>query len=223
MKHFRAFGLCMAVTGLTATSAWMIGCSSDNNNNDGGTDGSVDSSTDSGGNDTGSKDTGMDQNNMDTGTDSGNDSGALDCNSYCTFNTSTCKMTNNQYLNQMTCMKMCAKFAVGDAGAMMGDSLNCREYHTTAASMGAPAAMTHCPHSGPYGFGQSGLAGGVAQCVTLCQALPAGNGSGAPGNAATGNTRACREYHLENAYSTGDMNGMGHCGHAVPLPNNTCM
>jgi len=238
MKWTQATGL-LATFGLIAAGGVWAGCSGDNSGNDGGTDGSTNDVTPG---DTGTKDTGT----TDTGTsDSGPgiDASALDCNYYCDSIIAVCNgTTNKQYLDKATCVAMCANIPNdAGAGAQSGDSLACRMYHLSVAAQ-AGQADTHCPHAGPYGFGvcgsicndfceqdfaQAGPCKGTNYpsadvCHTYCNGAAGGDAAaGAPGNAATTPSMACREYHLENAYQAGGT-GSGHCSHAGEDGGGVC-
>lgn len=246
MKAWFKASLVIGCAGMLASSAFFVGCSSDGDSgHDSGTDSST--GTDTGtGTDSGST---MDSGNkQDTGTmDSGTmDSGTmmeggipLDCNAYCTAMLSVCTgAMNGQYLDNATCLSMCANFPKGTLNDVSGDTLGCRIYHVTVASQSAMNANTHCPHAGPYGFGQCG-----GECEDFCllydKQCGAGNfgdggcDAGCPGipNPAnttmsflsgSGNTLDCREYHLENAYQAGNMNGAGHCAHTTLSGGGVC-
>jgi hypothetical protein len=237
MKWSHATGLLVTLTTMAAGGVWA-GCSSNDNGNDAGTDGGGSDvvqqkdtgTTDSGGNDSGGGDA----------SDGGGivvDASALDCNYYCTSIMAACTGTNQQYLDQATCVSMCSAGIPNDAGAgaTSGDSLACRMYHLSVAATSTANAATHCPHAGPFGFGQCGsicqdfcqqfftsncsndtLAYATRDaCNTYCATAPGSDASaGDPGQAASSPAMACKEYHLENAIKTGGDGGGGHCGHA---------
>jgi hypothetical protein len=222
--------------------ATLFGCSDEKVGTDGGSD--ADTIADSGGMDgskldAGTQDTGL----QDTGSmfEGGMPEGGyqLTCQSYCAGMASICTGSmDGQYLDTATCLAMCANFTVGDAGAQMGNTLACRIYHLTVASVSQASADSHCPHAGPYGFGQCGdeCEGFCLLYNAQCGANTFGGGGcaqGCPGINnpqnlsmsflfAMGNTVDCREYHLENAYKFGDMNGTGHCAHASQDGGNVC-
>ncbi|HSQ64768.1 MAG TPA: hypothetical protein VLM85_16200, partial [Polyangiaceae bacterium] len=173
-----------------------------------------------------------DSGGSDGGVDSspGVDASALDCNYYCSAMATVCTGANAQYLDTATCAAICAKLTAGDAGATSGDTLACRMYHLSLAATSDSNASLHCPHAGPYGFGQCGTecedfcALYAAQCGstgwTNCASQCAGESNlsggpltdGADGGAATsGNTVDCREYYLEQAYKVSDTNDQGNC------------
>jgi len=235
----RASSFVMIAAGLFA-GVFYVGCGDSGTSSDAGTDTNTTTDT-GGGNDSGGmKDTGggMDA-GMDTGgnMDATSDTGsiALNCQAYCTAIMAACTGNDKQYLDNATCLAMCGKLPVGDAGAMMGGTLACRIYHTQVASQNMQQAATHCPHAGPYGFG--GCGGEVENFCLLyaaqCGTFGNGNCTQAAGQINnpmsmafltnnSGNTLDCRQYHLENAYQANNMNGMGHCSHANQGGGGVC-
>jgi len=241
------FRVAMMAAAATASGAVWFGCSSDSGTGtDGGADGQAPADS-GGGQDTGSpadsggpSDGGADVQPGDSG---GGDGGgmdasiALNCSAYCTAMMQVCGTSgpNQQYLDLATCNAMCAKLTVGDAGVMTGNTLSCRVYHLSVAAQSAQNATTHCPHAGPYGFGQCG-----SECENFCALYSAQCGANTWGGncanqcpninnlsstsfiAATGNTLDCREYHLENAYQANNTNGAGHCAHATSGGGMVC-
>jgi len=230
----------VASVGLVGAGGIWMGCGGDDTTTpgtDAGNDGTSNPDTatnDTGTNDTGTNDTGT----KDTGTsDAGTDapfvfdgSAPLDCASYCTNILGVCTGgTNGQYVDQPTCLAMCRKFPVGDAGAQSGATLACRASHVALAAQSPANAATHCPHAGPYGMGVCGsenenfcnlyngqCANGAGNYGNNCPQTFGGINNG-PQDAGfisvtTGNTQDCREYHLELAYQTDG--GGGHCDHA---------
>jgi hypothetical protein len=90
----------------------------------------------------------------------GMDGGTLSCSSYCATIAANCTGANSQYIDNATCLGMCANLPVGTTADMAGDTLGCRTYHAGAA---ASNATLHCPHAGPTG---------AALCSTsVCQAF----------------------------------------------------
>lgn len=242
MKWTQATGL-LATVGLIAAGGVWAGCSNNNGGDDGGTDsgGGDTAKPDTGGNDSGPTDSGGGD-SSDAG--QGVDANALDCNYYCDTIIATCTGANNQYLNKATCMSMCTNGIPNDAGAgaTSGNSLACRMYHVSVAATSTSNATTHCPHAGPYGYGQCGdicpdfchqyftsacktdtTTGWTSEgaCNTGC-ALQAGAdaSAGAPGNPATTPTVLCKEYHLENGVANDG--GGGHCDHAGSTGGGQC-
>jgi hypothetical protein len=246
MKWTHTTGL-LATFALIAAGGVWAGCSSNDNNTDGGTDGGgndVNQQQDTGGKDSGGGDTGSGGDASDGGTTISVDASVLDCNYYCDTITAVCNgQSTQQYLDKATCMLMCNAIPNdAGAGATSGDSLACRMYHLSVAATSSANADTHCPHAGPYGFGQCGdlchdfceqYFGGPCKtdtsngytnldaCHTYC-ATAAGSdaGGGAPGLPASSPAMACREYHLENGIKLDG--GGGHCDHAGQSGANVC-
>jgi hypothetical protein len=227
------------------------GCSGDNSTDAGGDSGTADTGSgdsgtmDTGSSDTGSSDTGSaDSGTEDTGTtDSGpGDSGPADashgdgggptaeCATYCSTIMANCHDANAQYVSMDACLGSC--MGIPPAAAMEGDTLGCHTYHATAA---AADAAVHCPHAGP--------SGGMV-CGGLCENFCGIAMSACPGQFAnpaecmtecamwattplystmetSGNSYACRLYHLTVASSSADMAAV-HCPHIVTA-SPTCM
>ncbi len=85
---------------------------------------------------------------------------AVDCDKYCTDIAANCTATNAQFADKASCMGSCAGLP-GDGmdGAMDGNTMQCRIYHTSAAPSDP---VLHCPHAGPSGG---------AACGSLCEAF----------------------------------------------------
>lgn len=154
----------------------------------------------------------------------------LDCNTYCTGITATCKDGNKQYFGTndaeqiANCNTICGSFNVGAFNDGM-DSLGCRTYHLEAASVDQAAADMHCEHAGPLGgaiCGTDERKNFCALATDICPALfPAGDlcetdiaaiDVATPYNQGitAGNSLACRMYHLTAAVTDATM----HCPHA---------
>jgi hypothetical protein len=231
----------LASVGLVGAGGVWLGCGGDDTTTVPGADAGKDvtSNPDTGTNDTGTNDTGTN----DTGTndsgggdagDAGSDSGfkldgavPLNCAAYCNVIGNVCTGNNLQYNDNATCLAMCAKFTVGDAGAQAGNTLACRASHVALAAGGTAAADTHCKHAGAYGFATCGTEAEDFCALYAAQCGSYGNGqcpnsfgglnnvNGDPNLATTtGNNKDCREYHLEAAYKANDTAGNGHCVHA---------
>jgi hypothetical protein len=130
-----------------------------------------------------------------------------------------CTAANAQYATAADCATVCAFWEHG--ADMMANTVECHDYHAGAA-MTAPDM--HCIHAGPWGDGQCGdpcdnfceldLAAcpgeyaDAATCSTACGLYAEGDYSAA---SASGDTLACRMYHLTVA--TGDPEG--HCDHTA--------
>lgn len=185
----------------------------------GGVDGSV-STSDGGQSDAGPSDSGV-------VTDGGASDGgtATPCASYCASIQANCTAANVQYPSLGSCLGSCAGFA---SGAATGNTLECRAYHANAA--GSDAA-THCPHAGPAGDGVCG-----ANCDGFCSVAAAactGNNliyastdvckteclgfasvtARYNSTLTSGNSYACRMYHLSIAATAGGSQAATHCPH----------
>ena len=137
------------------------------------------------------------------------------------------------------CKGVCAKFDPGTLADMGGATLGCHLYHG-----GMPAASdpgTHCPHAGPLGGGACGADcdnfceiavavcstqatppyADVAECKTAC--IDFVDTATVPYSAkvSSGNSLACRMYHLSVAASS-SANAEVHCPH-VAATSSTCM
>lgn len=157
---------------------------------------------------------------------------AVDCSSYCTDILANCTGTNAQYTTMEACMGSCAAFDAGTAADMAGNTLGCRAYHTSAAKDGPDM---HCTHAGPGGAGACGsncegfcaiatsVCGGEwpdeASCMTACMGFTDDVAYNTASS--TGNTLACRLYHLMSA-SASAADAATHCGHTVAA-SSTCM
>jgi hypothetical protein len=154
------------------------------------------------------------------------------CASYCTTVMSACAATP-QYATQSACEAECAAFPQGELGATSGNSLECRAYHAgVAVDMPEP----HCVHAGPLGSGPVANVGcGDSPCEAFCQIAEEICG-GVEGYSFTnaddcntkcqdftndldfntsitsGESLACRMYHLSAAANNGLM---PHCGHLL--------
>jgi hypothetical protein len=242
MKLGTTLGLTTLTIALAATG--LLGCSSDDTSSSTGTDGGAGSDTGTHADSGGTTDSG---NTADTGggTDSGKDSGtdtgtttdggseaglAVSCANYCNIIATNCTAANQEYVNNATCLAMCANMTPGTAGDTSGDTLACRQYHAGAA---AGNAALHCRHAGFSGADTCGtshcaafckqdiaLCGGQttppyasqADCETKCAAYPYVAATGGDTALTSGNTMQCRLYHLEAAYGGGAATTT-HCPH----------
>jgi hypothetical protein len=223
MKLLHVIGLTTVVAAVGAASV-MTACGGDDSS--GGPGPGNDAGTTPDGN-TGNPDTG--NGNPDTGMGNPDSGAMLSCASYCSTIMANCTGANMQYIDNATCLAMCAKFTVGSTTDTGGqDTLGCRTYHAGAAGGTAANATTHCPHAGPTGAGvcssstcaafcELDLAqcmGAMAAypdqntCVTDCNAYARVDGGGEIATTG-GNTLDCRIYHLEAAYT----NPTTHCPH----------
>jgi hypothetical protein len=175
---------------------------------------------------------------------SGGGTAAATCTGYCTTIQTNCAASTDggvsvgQYPSADSCNGVCAAFAQGDAGATAGNSKECRNYHAVAS----PADKTlHCPHAGPAGDGvcgasncesfciiaQSVCTGAAnsqfadnAACLTACNAFPSATAH-YNSSSISGNTFACRMYHLSVAASSA-ANATTHCPH-IKTASTPCM
>jgi hypothetical protein len=171
--------------------------------------------------------------------------GAPSCAAYCTASLANCASMEPQYADMASCMGACAALTPGTSTDTSGNTLGCRVYHTGAAA--TMPGMEHCLHGGPAGYGVCG----TNQCEPFCQiALHACTGAnqqwatmaacmtdcatyagstpdmpaGAPDYSTaetSGNTFACRMYHLTVASSSA-ANAATHCPHIV-VASPVCM
>lgn len=180
--------------------------------------------------------------------------GAPDCDTYCTAIQAHCLTTNAQYPSVDQCKATCTAFTVGKLTDSSGNTVGCREYHAGTPAMTDP--VTHCPHAGPGGDLVTAAAPGtcgdactslctihiktcgsmdapltgitpgyknMAECITAC----AGFDKTMPYSpSATGNTLACRLYHVTNAALNSAMGNVAatnaHCGHSSETPASVC-
>jgi len=160
---------------------------------------------------------------------------------YCETVTFWCNGTNQQYNSMADCMGSVGAFSTTPADAKASNAMNslgCREYHSQAAA--AVNASFHCEHGGPSGGMACGvytdawatlaknncndsdvMAAETGMGVTqLGMAVPVGNsGPYWTGLDQTGDTQACRIYHLTAAATNpglhcihGSIAGGGACG-----------
>jgi hypothetical protein len=160
------------------------------------------------------------------------------CERYCSTVMANCTGTNLEYLDDATCLAMCAHFEPGVAADTAQDSLACRTYHAGAA---ATDPNFHCRHAGPVGGGVCGddpcgpfclldsalcsdltnppYPNGEVGCRDACKAAnflyetTSGHGDT---NEQSGNTLNCRIYHLEAAYAPNNPDAKTtHCPHTA--------
>jgi hypothetical protein len=153
------------------------------------------------------------------------------CASYCADISANCSAANQQWPNAGDCEEACAAFEQGDAGDQTDDTLECRAYHAGVAGTTEP--QVHCIHAGPLGSGvDAGNGCGTDRCLAFCRVgfEICGTDPGYPfdseddcrtdcaaytddvdftTNQTSGDTLACRMYHLTAAI--GDK--ATHCPH----------
>lgn len=150
------------------------------------------------------------------------------CAAYCTSIQANCAGAVQQYTAEATCLAACEAFPTGTAADTAGNTLGCRTYHAGAAAAGPDV---HCVHAGPGGAGACGdnCAGFCAIALDSCTAAYADSAACMTDCAlfadtedfdtsdTSGNTLACRLYHLSAATTTPDP----HCGH-IESVSPTC-
>jgi hypothetical protein len=154
--------------------------------------------------------------------------GGLTCENYCTLIEANCTGANDQFASMQNCLDTCESYPRGMLTDTMGNTLGCRIYHSMAA---ASDPGTHCGHAGPLGGGECGepcesfCTIAMGQCpmayasMDACMTACAGYRAGMYNTMATsGNTLACRMYHLTVAAT----DPAGHCGH-IGVDSPTCM
>jgi hypothetical protein len=153
------------------------------------------------------------------------------CASYCADITSACSGANQQWPNAAGCEEACAAFAPGTPGDTSMDTLECRAYHAGVAGTTEPEV--HCIHAGPLGSGvDAGNGCGTDRCMAFCRIAQEVCGAEATysfeneddcrtqcadyvddvdftTNETSGDTLACRMYHLTAALGDPAV----HCGH----------
>jgi hypothetical protein len=168
-----------------------------------------------------------------SGAQGGGGAAPATCASYCADNIEICADADKQYDGAMAeafCLGFCGFLDAGTPGMTMGDTLECRVYHTGAADSLMDTA-THCPHGGPYGSTQCGASNCETYCAAIQKICTGGNEQFADepecladcnmladadmpyhGDAtATGNNFNCRGYHLTAA----SVDPATHCPHAA--------
>jgi hypothetical protein len=157
--------------------------------------------------------------------------GPATCASYCSTITGACSGANQQWPNTAGCEEACAAFDAGTPGDTSMNTLECRAYHAGVAAGTEPEV--HCIHAGPLGGGiDAGNGCGQSRCDAFCRIAQeiCGADAGYPfdneddcrsdcadyvddvdftTNETSGDTLACRMYHLTAAL--GDP--VVHCAH----------
>jgi len=161
------------------------------------------------------------------GCDMGDCTNGPTCADYCSVIQANCVDSNEQYDSTDLCLHSCAGLP---RGLGVGNTIDCR---TTHAGLAASDALVHCPHAGPSGDGTCGgtcesfcsLAGQVctganqqfidnADCLAKCALFPAP--ARYTTGVATGDTFACRMYHLTLATPDAP-SATTHCPHIAPV------
>lgn len=171
-----------------------------------------------------------------------------ECDVFCTDYTATCGGTTGgttYYENKAACQTDCTKMFTenrrGPEYGRAGNTYGCRRYHLDVAMTAtAGAKATHCPHAGPTGgdvcvdnpanfcslFTKACVEAKTpvenlvpyTNCATQFTAFDGTMDNGMM--MTTGDSRACRQYHLNVAYSTFDTT---HCLHAQADGGGVCV
>ncbi len=167
--------------------------------------------------------------------------GSPPCDAYCSSIMAACSGDNAQYVSQEACVTYCtkqAKFQAGTPKDASGNTVGCRQFHTSLAAKSVADAKTHCVHAGPTGGDTCGT-----WCDNYCElatnnctvenklysskeACPAECAKAAKtgkAGATSGDSVQCRIYHLGLA-GVDPMSATMHCPHAkVPSdPGSPC-
>lgn len=213
----KTFGLAVGMLSLVA----LVACGDDTSGTGGGGQG---------GGGTGGGSTTTTTTTTGGGGEGGGAAGAT-CASYCASIGANCTAGNQQYGDTTQCLAACAAFEQGEPGATSGNSLECRQYHADFAA-NDPAA--HCGHAGPLGTdgceGANGSCDGfcaiaMAECSNIYETLAAcltdcalnDDTVGYNQSVTSGDSLACRMYHLTVAIGTPDP----HCTH-IQSTDTTC-
>jgi hypothetical protein len=155
-----------------------------------------------------------------------------DCATYCTAFQAACGTDPTAYPSEAACLSACATndWDAGTVADTTGNTIGCRIYHAGAA---VTDPTSHCGHASMFGGGQCGTVvenycwsieavctGDNAPMWTVdCATDAAAYPGGTPGDT-TGDSMACRLYHLgaSTLISADD-----HCGHAGPTGDGVCV
>jgi hypothetical protein len=96
---------------------------------------------------------------------------ALSCDTYCQDQMANCTGSLLQFPDMASCLAVCKSYPTGKSSDMAGDTLGCREYHTTVAGMSAMNAKTHCWHGGPTGGDADNTDTAAGVCGDGCEAF----------------------------------------------------
>lgn len=153
--------------------------------------------------------------------------GADACEPYCDLAERFCVGQNALYPDRGACLAACAAMPRdGAAGALDGDSVQCRLTHLAVAATGDPA---HCSHGAASGGGVCGsrcaaycdqvgahcpaLYADRGSCLSTCAAFPEGSDF-----AAGGDSVQCRTMHASYPAAA----DAAHCAHAAPDGGGVC-
>ncbi len=158
----------------------------------------------------------------------------LSCDAYCAEIATNCAGDQQQYVDTDGCMGVCATFDPGTIDDKSGATLGCHLYHGGVPAAGDPA--THCAHAGPLGGGSCGndcdnfceiavaVCGSqatppyadVAACKTACEGFADTTAVPYSAKVNSGDSLACRMYHLSVAASSVDA-ATTHCPHVAAV------
>lgn len=155
---------------------------------------------------------------------------------FCDDFITTCGTSEGDWATTDQCQAAQLSTIAGADGATSGDTTACRMYHLGVAKMrnGIGAHLrTHCSHASSNGGGVCTGAPSVADfCAeyaatcsmnaTVCQGWAANLTAGTVGDI-SGNTLACRAYHVLAAKSNAPPGAEAHCGHASQLGGGVCV
>lgn len=165
------------------------------------------------------------------------------CVAYCDLVALNCTGELEAYPTRDTCLNMCRRMDNGPAGALSGNTVECRAAHAGLAAVETDKKVEHCLAAGPLGNGTCGdLCGafcalnlaycvpprvGVAaypspsECLTECNKLPFEQlQQSSYFVVSEKNNLNCRDYHLQAAYRS-DSAALTHCSH-TEVVSTTC-
>lgn len=151
------------------------------------------------------------------------------CLDYCNTVQTSCTGKSAQYASQIACLAVCEQLPPGTAGAMAGNTVQCRVGRAKLAATTGEAA-NYCFSAGPGGGGVCGSdcegyctlmtakctqLGTLSQCEASCSIVP--DLSLPPTNLRydasqqSGDSLQCRLFHV----SAANVDPVGHCAHAA--------
>jgi hypothetical protein len=155
------------------------------------------------------------------------------CETYCTTLMANCTAEAAQYGSMDACLGACAGLTLGAASDSDGNTVGCRTYHANSVPT---AGVEHCDHAGPMGADECGsncegfcaiavhtctganqVWATEAACMTDCAMMNDTVGYNA--TVQTGDSLACRMYHLTMASEPGSAEHCDHIGLASPVCN----
>ena len=165
------------------------------------------------------------------------------CIAYCDLVGLNCTGELQEYPARDTCLNMCRRMDNGPAGALTGNTIECRAAHAGLAATDPTKVVEHCLAAGPLGNGRCGDVCGAfcaldlaycvpprvgvaayasaSECLTECKKLPFEELSqSAYFVVSSKNNLNCRDYHLQAAYRS-DSAAITHCSH-TSVNSTTC-